>query len=196
MSGPVVRWLALVVATVLSAGCAGLDVRAEAPTDGAASARTLVASSTPGTPAVGDCANAALFRDVAVEALDGLMDTTAAEPWSEASIDLTSGAAGPDRLTIAVAWQGTLIGYEALAGAERVTGLADEAYRFDRGHQLAMRSGEVVAVIGWAVDRDEIPAPGTDAFAAIAAPLVVEAADGAPAASRHHPDAPTHACVH
>jgi hypothetical protein len=42
---------------------------------------------------------------------------------------------------------GTLHEYESIPGRTPIANLADEAYAFDAGHRIALRSGELVAVV-------------------------------------------------
>ena len=53
-------------------------------------------------------------------------------------------------LTIQVGWRGSLHEYAAAPGAKPIAGLADEAYAFDAGDRIALRSGELVAIVSYA----------------------------------------------
>ena len=98
-----------------------------------------------GCPLIG----AADLGGVVARAVSGLNDTTAADGWSRACAWLrASGGSGePDLLTVQIGWQGSLHEYSALPGANQIAGLADEAYALDDGDRIALRSGELVAVV-------------------------------------------------
>ena len=53
----------------------------------------------------------------------------------------------PYTVTLEISWAGTLHDYRSIPGAIRIVGLADDAVAFDAGRQIALRSGELVAVV-------------------------------------------------
>ena len=86
---------------------------------------------------------------IVVRAIAGLARMTAADGWSEACAEVRSadGREVPTIVTVEIGWQGTLHEFAALPGATRVLGLGDEAYLLDAGRRIALRSGELVAVV-------------------------------------------------
>lgn len=166
-----VPWLLL---AAVAAGC-DAPMAIDRPSPSGITIATVAPSAGPLALSPGDvCSimNGSHVSEVFASAIDGLAKTTAADPWSRAAVGVAIGGSASSRVTIEVAWQGTLVSYGSLDGAEPVPDLADEAYRFDRGRQIALRSGEVVAVITWALDPSDVPFPGTEPFARVAAHLL------------------------
>jgi hypothetical protein len=89
------------------------------------------------------------FGTVISRAIDGLAATTAEDEWSSVCAQVWAAEArhAPYKVTVAIAWYGTLDEYASLPGATPLDDLADEAYVLDAGRQLALRSGELVAVV-------------------------------------------------
>jgi hypothetical protein len=71
--------------------------------------------------------------------------------------------------------QGTLVTFATMKGASPVTGLGDEAYAFDDGRQIAIRFGELVAVVAGArgIDGKGVPATAVEALARLIAVRIV-----------------------
>ena len=88
---------------------------------------------------------------IVAHAVSGLDDATDAAGWSHACAWLTApdGSGEPSLLTIQIGWQGSLYEYSAIPGATPIAGLADEAYALDAGDRIALRSGELVAVVSY-----------------------------------------------
>jgi hypothetical protein len=91
-----------------------------------------------------------LDRVVAL-AIDGLESTTSEDGWSRACARVPAPDASeePYIVSVEIGWMGTLHEYASLPGANPIVGLADEAYAFDAGRQIALRSGELVAVVSY-----------------------------------------------
>ena len=110
------------------------------------------ASGAPGS--VGRCPSIAVadLDGLVARAISGLEDTTAADRWSRECAWLTTsnGSPKPDLVTIEIGWHGSLHEYSAIPGASPIDDLADEAYALDNGARIALRSGEVVAVVSYA----------------------------------------------
>jgi hypothetical protein len=87
-------------------------------------------------------------------AISGVDDTTAVDGWSRACAWLrpSDRMAEPRLVEVQVGWRGTLHEYRTIAGAQPVAGLADEAYSLEGGERIALRSGELVAVVRYAGD--------------------------------------------
>jgi hypothetical protein len=100
---------------------------------------------------VGGCPliSAADLDGVVALAVSGLNDTTAVDSWSRACAWPTASGGSGERnlLTIQIGWQGSLHEYSGMPGANPIAGLADEAYALDDGSRIALRSGELVAVV-------------------------------------------------
>ena len=86
---------------------------------------------------------------VVARALRGLENTTSKDGWSRACAWLTASRGEPSLFTIQIGWQGSLREYAAISGANPVAGLADEAYALDTGRRIALRSGELVALLSY-----------------------------------------------
>ena len=121
------------------------DVPVPLPSPTAECAPSAAPGAAGGCPIIG----VAELDGVVARAVSGLQDTTAADGWSRACAWLrASGGSGePDLLTVQIGWQGSLHEYSALPGASPIAGLADEAYALDDGDRIALRSGELVAVV-------------------------------------------------
>lgn len=91
-----------------------------------------------------------LDRVVAL-AIDGLENTTSEDGWSRACARVRAPDASeePSIVSVEIGWMGTLHEYASLPGANPILGLADQAYEFDHGRRIALRSGEIVAVVGY-----------------------------------------------
>lgn len=87
---------------------------------------------------------------VAALAIDGLESTTSGDVWSRACASVRSpdASAEPYIVSVKIGWMGTLHDYASLPGARPIVGLADQAYAFDDGRRIALRSGEIVVVVG------------------------------------------------
>lgn len=112
---------------------------------------TTVPASSPEPTAPEGCpvTSADRLETVAARAIDGLAETTSADGWSRAcaQMEACDNSKGLHTVTVKVGWMGTLHDYASLHGASPIAGLADEAYEFDAGHRIALRSGELVAVV-------------------------------------------------
>jgi hypothetical protein len=95
--------------------------------------------------------NPADLGDMVARAVTGLNDTTAQDVWSRgcAWVMAPDASGRSSLLTIQIGWQGSLHEYSAIPAANPIMGLADEAYALDGGHRIALRSGEVVAVVSY-----------------------------------------------
>jgi hypothetical protein len=103
-----------------------------------------------------------LDRVVAL-AIDGLENTTSKDGWSRACAQVRGSHASeePYLVTVRIGWMGTLREFASISSANPIVGVADEAYSFGAGRQIALRSGELVAVVSYAG-----PTPsGTEAWA-------------------------------
>ena len=82
-------------------------------------------------------------------AVEGLADTTGGDGWSRACARLqpVDNSQAPYTVTLEISWAGSLHDYRSIAGATRMVGLADDAVAFDAGRRVALRSGELVAVV-------------------------------------------------
>jgi hypothetical protein len=82
-------------------------------------------------------------------AVDGLTRTTAKNSWSSqcARVPALGSSEGTRFVTVRVGWMGTLQPYASRPGARPLSDLADEAYALGGGHGIALRSGEIVAVV-------------------------------------------------
>jgi hypothetical protein len=91
-----------------------------------------------------------LDRVVAL-AIDGLESTTSEDGWSRACARVRAPDASeePSIVSVEIGWMGTLHEYSSIPGAQPIVGLADEAYELDDGRRIALRSGEIVAVVGY-----------------------------------------------
>ena len=100
-------------------------------------------------------------------------DASAATGWSSACAWVQAVAVGeaPYNVNIRALAEGSLTAFGKLAGATPVAGLADEAYVFDDGRQVAMRFGSVIIVVGGArgIDGDGVPASAVGALARLIA---------------------------
>jgi hypothetical protein len=105
-------------------------------------------------PPLGSCpfSSADRLDRVVALAIDGLEDTTSEDGWSRACarVRAPDGSVEPYTVTVKIGWMGTLHEYSSVPGAQPIVGLADEAYELDDGRRIALRSGEIVAVVGYA----------------------------------------------
>ena len=128
----------------------GGSTRADDPSESRKSPTAVPAPSAE-SAALDDCPIMSADRLEAVVALaiDGLAHTTAADGWSRAcaQVNAPDSLKGPHIVTVKIGWMGTLHEYASMPGANPIVGLADEAYAFDGGDQIALRSGELVAVV-------------------------------------------------
>lgn len=108
-------------------------------------ARPAVSAAPDGCPST----SADRFDKVVALAIDGLAHTTAADVWSSAcaQVEAPDTSVALHTVTVKIGWMGTLHEYASIPGASAIVSLADEAYVFDAGHQVALRSGELVAVV-------------------------------------------------
>lgn len=104
-------------------------------------------------------------------AIDGLADTTSDDGWSRASalVRASDELEAPHVVTIEIGWEGTLIGFAAIPGTEPIVGLADEAYALDGGRRIALRAGELVALVSSTGET-----PGTETLARLVAAQVAD----------------------
>jgi flavin-binding protein dodecin len=91
------------------------------------------------------------LHTVAARAIDGLAHTTSADGWSRAcaQVQVRDNSKGMYTVTVKVGWMGTLHDNSSTHDASPIMSLADEAYGFDDRHQIALRSGELVAVVSF-----------------------------------------------
>ena len=120
----------------------------------------------PASPGACPITSADDLRGVATLAIDGLDATTAADGWSWACawVHAPDGSGTHQLVTLKVGWQGTLVGYARTPGAVPIPGLADEAFALDNGARIALRSGELVAVV-----TSDATAPVVEALARVVA---------------------------
>ena len=67
----------------------------------------------------------------------------------------------PYNVNIRALADGTLIAFAKMAGSTPVAGLADEAYVFDDGRQVAMRFGSVIVLVAGAAGSMAIGVPAS-----------------------------------
>jgi hypothetical protein len=120
----------------------------------------------------------ALVTAAEVEAAIGMavkpgQDVTAQTGWSSACAWVQEAVTGEPTyaVNLKVLAQGTLATFATMNGASPVTGLGDEAYAFDEGRQIAIRFGELVAVVAGArgIDGKGVPATAVEALARLIA---------------------------
>ncbi len=104
---------------------------------------------------------------------DGRDVTAELGGWTSACSWLQSVGAGEAAYAVntRVLAEGTLVAFRTMAGATAVPGLADEAFVWDDGRQVAMRFGSVVVMVAGArdVDGGGVPASATGALARLIA---------------------------
>lgn len=104
---------------------------------------------------------------------DGRDVTAELGGWTSACSWLQSVGAGEAAYAVntRVLAEGTLVAFRTMAGATAVPGLADEAFVWDDGRQVAMRFGSLVVMVAGArdVDGGGVPASATGALARLIA---------------------------
>ena len=131
--------MVLVIAAILCGGCgAGRESAAPGPTMVQAAQDACQAGSADG------------LDGVVALAVAGLERTTSGDGWSRACarVPASNASEEPSIVTVQVGWRGTLDEYASLPGMRPLVALGDEAYVLDCGRGIALRSGEIVAVVG------------------------------------------------
>lgn len=168
-----------------ASGAPGVTSERSGATSGAASSVKRDVASAPVEPtggrsgvAIGVPDICALVTPAEIEAVVGMavdagQDVTAETGWSSACAWVQTVAAGtaPYNVNVKVLAHGTLAAFKTISGAHPVAGLADEAYAFDDGRQVALRFGELVAVVAGArgIDGNGVPASAVEALARLMA---------------------------
>jgi hypothetical protein len=133
---------------------------------------------TASTIAIGVPDTCALVSPAEIETAVGMafepgQDVTAETGWSSACAWVQQVPAGqsPYNVNVKVLATGTLVTFAKMAGARPVAGLGDEAYAFDDGRQIAIRFGQLVAVVAGArgIDGKGVPATAVEALARLVA---------------------------